>query len=171
MAGVQSFGEKRALRRTIGRLCRSGVRSSNEKSLLLLGLIAREFARRICGRGQSGGAKGIRTDTVVRQATQCRSNPVSGRSLPKTGVFQMHGRDYRQFRPENPESRSQETDRKFAEARHWRAFHRILGTFSLTAALPGWGGRIRTAVLRLSIMPLKCRAYFRRFAANESLEI
>ena len=39
MDGVQSFGEKRDFRRTIGRLCRSGVRSSNEKSLLLLGLI------------------------------------------------------------------------------------------------------------------------------------
>lgn len=34
--GVLSFGEKRAIRRTIGWLCRSGVRSSNEKSLLLL---------------------------------------------------------------------------------------------------------------------------------------
>ena len=38
MDGVQRFGEKLAFRRTIGRLCRSGVRSSNEKSLLLLGL-------------------------------------------------------------------------------------------------------------------------------------
>jgi hypothetical protein len=40
---VQSFGEKRASWRTIGQLCRSGVRSSNEKSLLLLGLFARDF--------------------------------------------------------------------------------------------------------------------------------
>ena len=43
MDGVQSFGEKRAFRRTIGRLSRPGVRTSNEKPLLLLGLIAREF--------------------------------------------------------------------------------------------------------------------------------
>jgi hypothetical protein len=35
MDGVQSFGEKQEFRRTIARLCRSGVRSSNEKSLLL----------------------------------------------------------------------------------------------------------------------------------------
>ena len=34
---VQSFGEKRAFRRIISRLHRSGVQSSNEKSLLLLG--------------------------------------------------------------------------------------------------------------------------------------
>jgi hypothetical protein len=39
MAGVQSFREKRAFRRTIGRLCRSEVRSSNEESLLILGLL------------------------------------------------------------------------------------------------------------------------------------
>jgi hypothetical protein len=37
MDRVQSFGEKRAFRRTIGRLCRSRVRSSNEKTLRLLG--------------------------------------------------------------------------------------------------------------------------------------
>jgi len=30
MDGVQSFGEKRVIWRTIGQLCRSGVRSSNE---------------------------------------------------------------------------------------------------------------------------------------------
>src|ERR1700676_5028255 len=65
MAEVQSFGEKRAFRRTIGRLCRSGVRNSNEKSLLLLGLIAREFTWRIYGLGQSGGESGIRTHGTV----------------------------------------------------------------------------------------------------------
>ena len=67
---VQSLGEKRAFRRIIGRLRRSGVQSSNEKSLLLLGLIANEFARRIHGRGRSGGAKGIRTDGTIPLATQ-----------------------------------------------------------------------------------------------------
>jgi hypothetical protein len=35
-----------------------GVRSSNEKSLLLLGLVARDFTRRICSLGQSGGGRG-----------------------------------------------------------------------------------------------------------------
>jgi hypothetical protein len=36
-------------------LCREGVRSSNEKSLPLLGLIAHKVTRRICGFGQGGG--------------------------------------------------------------------------------------------------------------------
>jgi hypothetical protein len=34
MMGVQSFGEKRVFRRTIGRLCRLEVRSTNQKRLL-----------------------------------------------------------------------------------------------------------------------------------------
>jgi hypothetical protein len=40
---------------------------------------------------------------------QCRSNPVSGRSLPKTGVFQLSGGDYRLFPSENAENQSLET--------------------------------------------------------------
>ena len=62
---VQSFGEKRAFRRTMGRRCRSEVRSSNEKSLLLLGLVARDFTQRIHTLGQSGGESGIRTHGTV----------------------------------------------------------------------------------------------------------
>src|SRR5258707_13556024 len=46
---VQSLGEKRAFRRIISRFRRSGVQISNEKSLLLLGLVASEFARQIHG--------------------------------------------------------------------------------------------------------------------------
>ena len=65
IGGVQSFGEKRATRRIISGLCRPGVRSSNEKSPLLLGLIANEFTRRIHGFGQAGGAKGIRTAGTI----------------------------------------------------------------------------------------------------------
>jgi hypothetical protein len=53
--GVQSFGDKRAFRRIISAPCREGVRSSNEKSLPLLGLIAHKLTRRICGFGQGGG--------------------------------------------------------------------------------------------------------------------
>jgi hypothetical protein len=52
-------------RRTIGRRCRSEVQSSNEKSLLLLGLIAREFPQRIHSLGQFGGESGIRTHGTV----------------------------------------------------------------------------------------------------------
>jgi hypothetical protein len=40
MDGVQSFGENRAFRRTIGRLRRSGVRSPNEKFATVPGLNA-----------------------------------------------------------------------------------------------------------------------------------
>jgi hypothetical protein len=58
MDGVQSFREKRPFRRTIGRLCRSEIRSSNEKSVLLPGLFAREFTRRIRRLGQAGGGRG-----------------------------------------------------------------------------------------------------------------
>jgi hypothetical protein len=38
---------------------------------------------------------------TASSVTQCRSNPVSGRSLPKTGVFRMSAGDYRLFRPGN----------------------------------------------------------------------
>jgi len=75
---------------------------------------------------------------TAASATQCRSNPVSGRSLPKTGVFQMSAGDYRLFRSENAENWSLETAGQFAKARHWRAFLPVSGTFSLGAALPGW---------------------------------
>lgn len=44
--------------RRVGRFCPSAVHSSNEKSLLLQGLIAREFIQRIRGLGQSGGGRG-----------------------------------------------------------------------------------------------------------------
>jgi hypothetical protein len=39
---------------------------------------------------------------TASSATQCRSNPVSGRNLPKTGVFQMSAGDYRLFTPRMP---------------------------------------------------------------------
>jgi hypothetical protein len=81
---------------------------------------------------------------TASSATQCRSSPVSGRSLPKTGIFQMSAGDYRLFRPENAQNRSLETGGQFAKARHWRAFLRVSGAVSLSTGLPGWGGRIRT---------------------------
>jgi hypothetical protein len=58
ICGVQSFGEKWAFRRIMSGLCRLGVRSSNEKSLRLLGLIANKFTRRIRGFDQGGGGRG-----------------------------------------------------------------------------------------------------------------
>jgi hypothetical protein len=52
------------------------VRSSNQKSLLILGLIANYLAQRIDGCGQAGGGKGIRTDDtevgiLAHRATIC----------------------------------------------------------------------------------------------------
>jgi hypothetical protein len=52
---VQSSGDKWAIRRRMSRLCRFEVRSSNEKSLLPLGLIANKFGQRIHGFSQAGG--------------------------------------------------------------------------------------------------------------------
>ena len=72
--------------------------------------------------------------------------PVSDRSLPKTGVLQMSAGDYRIFRSENAVSRSLETGSIFAKARHWRAFLRASWPFYLDAVLAGWGRRIRTSI-------------------------
>ena len=63
---VQSFGEEWAIRRKMSRLCRLGVRSPAEKSVLLLGLTANKSARRTHGFGQDGGESGIRTHGTVR---------------------------------------------------------------------------------------------------------
>jgi hypothetical protein len=78
-------------------------------------------------------------------ATRCRSNPVSERRLPKTGIFQMSARDYRLFRSGYAQNGSLETDCSFAKARHWPAFQRVSGAISLSAGLLGWGGRDRTS--------------------------
>jgi hypothetical protein len=77
---VQSFGEKWAFRRRMSRLCRLEVRSSNEKSLLLLGLIANKFAQRIQGCGQAGGAGGIRTGGTKLSAQAPQVTNTHGRA-------------------------------------------------------------------------------------------
>jgi hypothetical protein len=71
-------------------------------------------------------------------ATQCRSNPVSGPGLPKTGIFQISAGDYRRFRSHSGRFRSPETASRFAKARHWRAFLSLLRAKSPVAGLPGW---------------------------------
>src|SRR4051812_35850970 len=53
------------------RPCREGVRSSNGKSLPLLGLIAHKLTRRTYGFGRGGGARGIRTRGTVIQLFIC----------------------------------------------------------------------------------------------------
>jgi hypothetical protein len=43
----------------------------------------------------------VRKRAVAGPATQCRSNPVSGRGLLKTGIFQKLAGDYRRFHRRN----------------------------------------------------------------------
>jgi hypothetical protein len=71
-------------------------------------------------------------------ATQCRSNPVSGRGLPKTGIFQISAGDYRRFRSRSGQFGSPETDSQFPKARYWWAFLRLRRVKSPGAGLPGW---------------------------------
>jgi hypothetical protein len=82
---------------------------------------------------------------TASSATQCRSNPVSGRGLPKTGMFQISAGDYQRFRSHSGRFWSPETDSRFAKARHWWAFLALLRAKSPAAGLAGWGGRIRTS--------------------------
>src|SRR6202171_4303114 len=84
------------------------------------------------------------TRWTAASATQSRSNPVSGRGLPKTGIFQISAGDYRRFRSRSVQFRSPETDSQFAKARHWRAFLRVQRVKSPGAGLVGWSERIRT---------------------------
>jgi hypothetical protein len=77
-------------------------------------------------------------NTTGRAGPQSRSNPVSGRCLPKTGIFQISAGDYRLIRAGSGQIRSLETGRQFAKARHWRAFLAFPVVKSLWAGLPGW---------------------------------
>ena len=63
----------------------------------------------------------ILASCTASSATQCRSNPVSYRSLPKTGIFQISAGDYRRFRSQVVQIGSIETDSQFAKSRNWRA--------------------------------------------------
>ena len=75
---------------------------------------------------------------TASSATQCRSNPVFGRGLPKKGIFQISAGDYQRFRSHSGRFRRPETDSRFAKARHWRAFLSLLRAKSPVAGLPGW---------------------------------
>ena len=78
------------------------------------------------------------TSLHCKPGPQCRSNPVSGGSFPKTGIFQISAGDYRLFRAGNGQIRSLETGCQLAKARHWRAFLRLLRVKSPGAGLVGW---------------------------------
>jgi hypothetical protein len=75
--------------------------------------------------------------STTRSATQCGSNPVSGRGLPKAGISRHTAGDFRHFHPHVAKFRALETDGQFAKGRRWRAFLQVPGTFSLSAGLPG----------------------------------
>jgi hypothetical protein len=72
--------------------CREGVRGSSGKIAAAVGLNAHKHTRRIHSSGQVGGASRIRIPGTVGR--QSRSNQVSGRRLPKTGVFADSGGDF-----------------------------------------------------------------------------
>jgi hypothetical protein len=84
------------------------------------------------------------TNCTASSTTQCRSNPFSGPSLPKTGIFQYPPRDYRLFRSGTDQIRSLETNRQFTKAGHWQALLALPRVKSPGTGLVGWGGRIRT---------------------------
>ena len=80
----------------------------------------------------------ITANNTTAPAPQSRSNAVSGRCLPKTGIFQISAGDYRLIRARSGQIRSLETGRQFAKARHWQAFLVFPVVKSLWAGLPGW---------------------------------
>jgi hypothetical protein len=80
--GVQSFGDKWAFRRILGAPCREGVRSSNEKSLLIRGSIADIFAQRTGGSSEAGG-ESVRRDRASQQF-QLSQKPLFERPLEKS---------------------------------------------------------------------------------------
>jgi hypothetical protein len=87
--------------------------------------------------------------STVASATQCGSNPVSGRRLLKTGIFRISAGDYLLFPAGIGQIRDLETVRRIAKARHWRPFLALLRVKSPVAGLVGWGGRIRTPIWRI----------------------
>jgi hypothetical protein len=69
----------------------------------------------ISGRGSPAPPLFVETNrgrfSGAATATQCRSNPVSGRRLQKTGIFQITTGDFRRFRPIRRQIESLETAR------------------------------------------------------------
>jgi hypothetical protein len=86
------------------------------------------------------------TNLTAARATQWRSNPVSGASLPKTGIFRVAAGDFRQTGLAFGELGSLETVHQTAKARQLWAFLLVGELVSPTPQLLGWGGRIRTSV-------------------------
>jgi hypothetical protein len=71
-------------------------------------------------------------------ATQCRLNPVSGRNLPKRGIFRVSAGDYRLFCPENGQNWTLETVGLIRKSPPLAGFYAgIRGTFSDPDCLAG----------------------------------
>jgi hypothetical protein len=125
-----------------GRLCRP-VATNPAVSAHLRVAKRSLYVLRQCGLGipnlPAAKAENLASGTAS-SATQCRSNPVFGRRLPKTGIFQISGGDCRLILRESGQIWSPETDGGFVKARHWRAFPALLGAKSPGVGVPGWGG-------------------------------
>jgi hypothetical protein len=101
--------------------CREGVRSSNEKSLPLLGLIAHKLTRRICGFGQAGGGRGTGIEPSPRRPTWRKVTQRSALVTLLAGVRQRRsasrasGGPKHLYRPESRDVQSgHPSDERFA---------------------------------------------------------
>ena len=101
-------------------------------------------------------------NTTATPATQSRSNPVSGRCLPKSGIFQISAGDFRRVRPTPANFRVLKTGQEFTEAHHWRGFLQASGPFSLMVELVGW--RRSTDRARLQMDTLQTGNFIGKFA-------
>ena len=130
----------------------------------LAGIAAHRGKSALPPKQTSIAARNADSDCVPHQAV-CRSSPVSGSRLPKTGIFQLLARDYRRFRSEIVQIRSIETQGKSIKERNWRALIGFKGQQSLAGL-----GRIRTSIFPFQKTPLKCRRNFRCFGRKLDLE-
>src|SRR4029077_17225762 len=67
----------------------------------------------------------VRCQRKIPTACSGGSNPVSGRSLRKTGIFADSAGDFWAFGHAKQRNESVETERESAKARYWRAFLRL----------------------------------------------
>jgi hypothetical protein len=103
----------------------------------------------------------ISANSTANSASQCRSNPVSGRRLRKTGIIQRMAGDFRPFRSTVRKIGSVETGYRIAKGRRWRAFLRPVDLKPAAAALPGWRRSADRARLQV-IFPAN-REFYREY--------
>jgi hypothetical protein len=108
------------------------------------------------------------TECTAGPATQCRSNPVSGPRLKKTGIFQTSAADCRQFRCQSDQIGSLETGYEIAKARRWRAFLPLQRVKFLSAELVGWRRSADRTCLHANSL-LYNREFYREFLLFSAL--